>query len=125
MPIPATMSPLIYGKAILFKPDDPLAPPQPVFDEPWQAQALALADAMVQQGVFSATQWAQALGEELKAAEASGAPDTLDTYYTAVITAAEKLSEKHSGISTQQRAQRRADWEAAYHRTPHGKPVEL
>ena len=109
----------------MFRPDDPLAPPKPVFDEPWQAQALALADATVQAGLFTATEWAEALGAALKEAEAQGAPDTLETYYTAVVSALEKLSEEQAGISRQERIRRRADWEAAYRRTPHGKPVEL
>jgi len=92
---------------------------------PWQAQALALAHTMVQAGHFTATAWAKALGAALKKAEAQGASDTLETYYTAVVSALEKLSEEHVGISTQERVRRRADWEAAYHRTPHGMPVEL
>ena len=109
----------------MLTPDNPLAPPKPAFDEPWQAQALALADAMVQAGHFTATEWAAALGAALSEAEAKGEPDTLESYYLAVISALEKLSEERAGISTQQRAQRRADWEAAYHRTPHGMPVVL
>ena len=109
----------------MFKPDDPLAPPEAAFDEPWQAQALALADAMVQAGVFTGSEWAAALGVALKEAEAQGAPDTLEVYYTAVVSAVEKLSEERAGISTRERIRRRADWEAAYRRTPHGKPIEL
>jgi nitrile hydratase accessory protein len=109
----------------LFRPDDPLAPPKPAFDEPWQAQALALADAMVQAGHFTAAEWAEALGAALKDAEAQGAPDTLDVYYTGVVSALEKLSGEKAGISTQARVRRRREWEEAYHRTPHGKPVVL
>jgi nitrile hydratase accessory protein len=109
----------------LFAPEDPLAPPEPVFDEPWQAQALALADAMVTAGHFTVTDWAEALGRALREAEAEGAPDTAETYYTAVLTALERLGESRAGISAATRARRRADWEAAYRRTPHGKPVTL
>lgn len=118
------MSPSICGKATLFRPDDPLAPPQPAFDEPWQAQALALADNLVQAGHFTATAWAEALGQELRSAESEGAPDNLDTYYGAVLSALETLTES-AGISEETRMQRRTDWEAAYLRTPHGKPVTL
>ena len=60
----------------MFRPDDPLAPPARWFEEPWQAQALALADSLVQAGRFSATDWAAALGTALGEAEARGAPDT-------------------------------------------------
>jgi hypothetical protein len=70
---------------------------------------------MVQVGRFAAVEWAEALGAALKEAEALGAPDTLDTYYTAVL----------AGISCKDRVLRRAAWEAAYRHTPHGLPVEL
>jgi nitrile hydratase accessory protein len=109
----------------LFRPDDPLAPPKPAFDEPWQAQALALADAMVKAGHFTAAEWAEALGATLEEAEARGMPDTLEIYYTAAVAALEKLGEERMSISAQERVRRRADWEAAYRRTPHGMPVEL
>ena len=109
----------------MFRPDDPLAPPAPAFDEPWQAQALAMADAMVAAGHFSASAWAQALGAELADAETRGAPDTLDTYYQAVLAALEALADTGAGITRAEQAERRAAWEAAYRRTPHGRPVEL
>ena len=125
MPMRVTTSRWTCGKTILFRPDTPLAPPKPDFDEPWQAQALALADSMVQGGVFTATDWAEALGAALREADSQGVADTLGNYYAAVVSALEKLSEEKAGISAQQRAQRRAVWEAAYHRTPHGKPVVL
>lgn len=109
----------------MFAPNEPLTPPGRVFDEPWQAQALALADTMVQEGCFSATEWADALGIALREAEAQGVSDTLVTYYSAVLAALERLCETHAGISSDDRARRRADWEAAYRRTPHGQPVDI
>ena len=109
----------------MFRPDDALVPPKPVFDEPWQAQALALADAMVQAEHFTAVEWAEALSAALREAEVRGAPDTLNTYYSAVLLALERLCEARAGISGDDRALRRAAWEAAYRRTPHGQPVEL
>lgn len=108
----------------MFKPDDPLAPPRPAFSEPWQAQVLALADTMVTAGHFSATDWAEALGAALKSAEANGEPDTEETYYACALTALEALSPR-AGIASADLVQRKADWEAAYRRTPHGKPVRL
>lgn len=109
----------------MFRPDDPLAPPVPVFDAPWQAQALALADAMIRAGHVTASEWAEALGAALQRAGKAGAPDTTQTYYEAVLTALEALSGSHAGISDTARAARRAEWEAAYRRTPHGQPVRL
>ena len=109
----------------MFAPDDPLAPPERAFEEPWQAQALALADAFVRAGRFSAVAWSEALGAALREAEAAGAPDGPETYYTAVVTALERLSKAHVGISARDMEVRRAEWEDAYHHTPHGAPVEL
>jgi nitrile hydratase accessory protein len=109
----------------LFQPDNPLAPRGPVFDEPWQAQVLAMADAMVRAGHFSSAQWAIALGAALRRAEADGAPDTEATYYSAALEALEMLSEAETGISAADLAERKHAWEEAYHRTPHGKPVVL
>jgi hypothetical protein len=109
----------------LFRPDDALAPPGRAFDEPWQAEALALAEAMVRAGHFTATDWAGALGAALAAAEALGEADTLATQYGAVLEALEGLCDSRAGISGDDRAARRAAWEAAYLRTPHGRPVEL
>lgn len=109
----------------MFRPDDPLAPPGKEFDEPWQAQALALADTMVRSGRITATEWAEALGAALRESQAEGAPDTLESYYSAVVVALERLCEARGGISRGDRAERRAAWEDAYRRTPHGQPVRL
>ena len=109
----------------MFRPDDPLAPREPIFEEPWQAQALAMADSLVQAGRLPATAWAEALGAALKAAEARGEPDDTQTYYLAVVEALETLTEQNLGLSGEARETRRAAWEAAYRRTPHGQPVKL
>ena len=108
----------------MFSPDDPLAPPGEVFDEAWQAQTLAMADSLVRAGHITATDWAEALGAELKAAERAGHPDTLDTYYTAALTALEKLSAA-IGISADDQSTRKSQWTRAYLNTPHGAPVHL
>ena len=109
----------------MFQPDDPLTPPDRDFDEPWQAQGLALADAMGKAGRFTSVKWAEAPGTALKEADFLRAPDTADTYYMAVISALERLCEAHVGISGDDRSLRRSAWEAAYLRTLHGRPVEL
>lgn len=96
-----------------------------VFDEPWQARTLALADGLVQAGHFTPTQWAEALGAELQKVEASNTPDTTETYYRAALTALESLSAAHAGIPPAQVTERRDTWERAYLATPHGKPVKL
>ena len=98
---------------------------EPVFAEAWQAEALAIADTLVQNGLFSATAWSTALGEALQQAEASGASDDQETYYGCVLSALESLIATHSAIDEQALSGMRRNWEEAYLSTPHGQPVKL
>ena len=97
----------------------------PVFDEPWQAEALAIADSLVHQGMFSATAWSDALGKALRVAEAEGAVDNQETYYNCVLSALEKLIADNSEIDQEAMLTKQQEWEQAYLSTPHGKPVRL
>lgn len=98
---------------------------EPVFTDPWQAQALALADTLVKNGMFSATEWSEALGQSLRDAQAEGRQDDQQTYYSCVLRTLEVLISRHSDIDSNAIAGRRADWEQAYRSTPHGQPVLL
>ncbi len=97
----------------------------PVFDEAWQAEALAIADTLVRGGLFSAAQWSEALGEALAAAESAARPDNQQTYYQCVLEALEKLVAANSDIDREAMLGKRRDWEQAYRSTPHGQPVRL
>ena len=97
----------------------------PVFDESWQAEALAIADTLVSKGMFSAGAWSEALGEALRIAESKGAVDNQETYYNCVLNALEQLVSEHSEISQESLVAKRQAWEQAYLSTPHGKPVRL
>ena len=109
----------------MFEPDTSLTPDKPVFEEAWQAQTLAIADAMVGAGLITADDWADTLGAELKQAETDGQPDTLQTYYTAALNALEYLTTRSTGLSQTDLMQRKSDWADAYRKTPHGNPVDL
>ena len=98
---------------------------QPAFDEPWQAQVLAIADTLAQNGLFTAGEWSAALGAELKKAQADGADDDQQTYYRCALSALEGLVAGNSEIDLQAMANKREDWEKAYLSTPHGQPVVL
>jgi nitrile hydratase accessory protein len=63
----------------------------PVFDEAWQAQALAMADNLVKSGLFSANDWTDALGQSLKESADRADVDTQQTYYLCVLKTLEKL----------------------------------
>ena len=97
----------------------------PVFDEPWQAQALAMADSLVKSGMFAASEWSDALGQCLKDAEVRGDIDSQETYYSCVLSTLENLIAGNSEIDQKAMAGKRKDWEEAYLSTPHGQPVHL
>jgi nitrile hydratase accessory protein len=98
---------------------------EPTFAEPWQAEVLALAFALAEKGVFSAAEWSEALGAELRLAEAAGAPDDHGTYYAAALAALERLVAARGAITVGALSRRTAEWRQAYLHTPHGHPVEL
>jgi nitrile hydratase accessory protein len=110
-------------------PPDPLALPAlprdgrgPVFVEPWQAQAFALALQLHASGAFTWTEWADALSTALKAA---GPADDGARYYEHWLTALETLVTAKALARTDALAARKDAWAQAYRRTPHGRPVEL
>jgi nitrile hydratase accessory protein len=97
----------------------------PVFAEPWQAQAFALAVKLSEQGHFTWVEWASALADELKAAADRGEPDDGSHYYHHWLAALERMVTS-KGLSDAAMLQaRKRDWAEAYRRTPHGQPVEL
>ncbi|MEM7293428.1 MAG: nitrile hydratase accessory protein [Pseudomonadota bacterium] len=97
----------------------------PTFDHPWQAQVLALVDALIGTAAFSAGQWSATFGAALSRAEESGAPDTTDTYYQAALESLEHLLNQGGEIDTAELGGRVEQWRQAYLETPHGQPVEL
>ena len=98
---------------------------EPTFDEPWQAQVLALAFALAKVEVFTPAQWSDALGAELRRAASEGEPDDQNTYYTAALTALEGLIASDGRVTSDGLSARAEQWRRAYLNTPHGQPVEL
>lgn len=98
---------------------------EPVFAEPWQAQAFALAVKLSELGYFTWKEWAAALAEELKAAADRGEPDDGSRYYEYWLAALERLALEKGLTSADAMLQRKEAWADAYRHTPHGKPVEL
>jgi nitrile hydratase accessory protein len=97
----------------------------PVFREPWEAQAFAMAVTLHARGLFTWKEWAAALADEIKIAQASGDPDTGETYYRHWLATLEKLISA-KGVTTTDTLHRYRDaWDHAADRTPHGSPIEL
>jgi nitrile hydratase accessory protein len=97
----------------------------PVFAEPWQAQAFALAVKLSELGHFTWKEWAAALAEELKSAVERGEPDDGSRYYEHWLAALERLVTAHGLSDAAALLARKDAWADAYRHTPHGKPVEL
>jgi nitrile hydratase accessory protein len=89
------------ARAALEVPGIPQGEDGPVFREPWEAQAFAMALSLHQRGLFTWPEWAATLADEIKRAQAAGGADntTLTRY--------------------------RAAWERAADATPHGDPIVL
>jgi nitrile hydratase accessory protein len=101
--------------------DLPLLPQDadgPVFAEPWEAQAFAMAVKLNEAGAFTWSEWAETLGAEL--ARVADRP-----YYESWLAALETLVERKGLMSHAERETRIAAWDRAARATPHGQPIVL
>jgi nitrile hydratase accessory protein len=106
-------------------PDIPRDAEGPVFAEPWQAQAFAMAVSLHERGVFTWPEWAATLAQEIKRAQASGDPDSGATYYHHWLAALERLVAEKKVTDAATLARYRDAWDHAADRTSHGVPIEL
>jgi len=97
----------------------------PVFREPWEAQIFAIVVRMHEAGHFTWPEWAAALAEQIRRAQAGGDPDLGDTYYLHWLAAFERLVAAKGLVSAGELAARKGAWDQAARATPHGQPIEL
>ena len=97
----------------------------PVFDEPWQADAFAMTQALLEVGVVTEAEWMSALADSISAHQRDGDPDLGDTYYEHWLAALEAVCTAKGLASTHEVGARVEEWRLAYSITPHGQPVEL
>ncbi len=89
-----------------------------VFEEPWQAQVFALCVSLNERGLFTWSEWAEALGGEI-----AKTPER--AYYDAWLDALEGLIvAKGVGTHDELHALEHA-WAKAAEATPHGEPIVL
>ncbi len=98
---------------------------EPVFKAPWEAQAFAMTLSLHARGVFTWSEWAEALAREIAAAAARGAPDDGGHYYEHWLAALEKLVAAKKLVRGEELERRVGEWDAAAQATPHGQPIEL
>jgi nitrile hydratase accessory protein len=97
----------------------------PVFAEPWQAQAFALAVWLSAAGHCTWTEWTTALGAQLRAAADRGEPDDGSRYVEHWLAALEHLVAEKQLTDLTVLRERKVAWADAYRHTPHGRPGEL
>jgi nitrile hydratase accessory protein len=106
----------ICGTTILNQPDAVQGPPKlptlahlprdtggPVFAEPWQAQAFALAVTLSDQGYFTWKEWAGELAATLRAAADRGERDDGSRYYDYWLATLERMV-MAKGLTTRRRS---------------------
>lgn len=106
-------------------PGQPVDEGEPVFSEPWEAHAFAMAVRLHERGLFTWAHWAATLADEIERAQAAGDPDTGATYYHHWLAALERLTAETGAASTDEQERTRRAWQRAADRTPHGQPIEL
>lgn len=77
----------------------PLADGEPVFDSPWQAKTFAMAVKLNESGVFSWSEWATTLSEQIAAFEQHSPIANSDDYYKLWQSALEKLVTEKTGAT--------------------------
>ena len=118
-------NPSVSAESLAALPPLPRDAEGPVFAEPWQAQAFALAVKLSELGYFTWKEWAAALAEELKSATDRGEPDDGSHYYEHWLATLERLISAKGLSDPATMLARKEAWADAYRHTPHGKPVEL
>lgn len=101
----------------------------PVFREPWEAQAFALVVQLHRKGVFTWTEWADALSAEIAAVKRRGQADTGIDYYRHWLAALEQLLE-HKGVAgeaglRQRREELLASWPYGHDHVARRDPVTI
>lgn len=94
----------------------------PVFAEPWNAQAFAMTVHLHEKGLFSWSEWAEALSAELhKPERADDGSDYFDGWVAALtgLLVSKGLADADTVLALQE------SWKRAAEATPHGSPILL
>ncbi|MFK7754956.1 MAG: nitrile hydratase accessory protein [Sedimentitalea sp.] len=101
------------------------APPEPVFEEPWHALLFAMTVQLNETGRFTWPDWAARFSATLARHGHDRDLNGGEDYFNAWLETLEQLLAEDGGAPTEDVAQVKALWEAAYRDTPHGDPVTL
>ena len=98
---------------------------QPVFAEPWEAHAFAIAVKLSEKGLLKWIELTDALTEEIKKAKEQGQPEFGNTYYQFWLSALETILLDKNILKKSDLKSMKEQWRHAYLSTPHGNPVKL
>lgn len=101
----------------------------PVFREPWEAQAFALVVQLHRGGLFSWTEWADALSTQIRCVRERGEPDSGADYYRHWLAALESLLAT-KGVTDEshlraRREQLLAHWPSGHDHVARREPVTI
>jgi len=92
---------------------------EPVFNEPWEAQAFALVIGLYEKDVFTWNEWAEVLSTAIHS------DNDCTPYYELWLKALETIVKQKALTSDDELHVRKTEWQAALKVTPHGQPIEL
>ncbi|OEC98091.1 MULTISPECIES: nitrile hydratase accessory protein [unclassified Rhizobium] len=95
---------------------------EPVFPEPWAAEAFAMTVHLHEKGLFAWSEWAERLSAELhKPGRAIDGSDYFDCWVAALsgLLVAKGVADADAILALQH------SWQRAAEATPHGKPIAL
>ncbi len=96
----------------------------PVFAEPWQAQAFAMAVSLNEAGLFTWAEWVEVFSRHLRRVEEAGR-DSGSEYYLCWLSALEDIVAEKRLLGRRELQQRKEAWDRAARATPHGEPIAL
>lgn len=98
---------------------------EPVFRDSWEAEAYAMGNILVREGLVSRGQWMNQMADAIQKAQAAGDADHGDTYYSHWCTALESVCFDLGLISPGDYGQLLDVWGQAIANTPHGVALSI
>ncbi len=97
----------------------------PVFEQPWEADAFVTAVTLSHLGYFEWKTWVAAFAGVIQSQPQREQETAHDAYYRQWLSCLEKVLDEAQLVPSAELLNREAKWRLAYLKTPHGSPVAL